>query len=361
MHYMALIQASPAGRLLQPSHAESRIEESNPTPMNSPTTPCVTPQRPARPMPLAMAALFLALAVVAPSAPPPLPATPAQEPAHPPSIPLWPNGAPGSEARRDEPEHVDWREEPDIKFPIISNIHQPSLTPFLPARETATGAAVIIAPGGGHMFLTIDREGYDLARWLAARGIAAFVLKYRLARDRAGGSTYRVEVEALADAQRAIRFVRSRAAGWAVDPARIGILGFSAGGQLAALAATRFDAGSAAATDPVDHESSRPDFQALIYPGAAQGELAWSKATPPAFLLCASDDNLAVPLANCFLALRAAGVPAELHIYQRGGHGFGVRERPMPVTAWPVRFVEWLGDLGLLKPNSTDQKTTAEH
>jgi len=317
--------------------------------MNQTTLPYAVQPRRSRPTPLAVAALFLTIAAAAMSAPPPLPSTPAQEPAHPASIPLWTDGAPGSAAKQNEPEHVDWRQEPDIVFPIVSNIHRPSLTPFLPARETATGAAVIIAPGGGHMFLTVDREGYDLARWLAARGIAAFVLKYRLARDRAGGSTYRVEVEALADAQHAIRLVRNRAAEWAVDPRRIGIMGFSAGGQIAALAATQFDAGKAAATDPVDRESSRPDFQGLIYPGAPQGALAFSKETPPAFLLCASDDNLAGPLAQCFLEMKAAGVPAELHIYQHGGHGFGVRERPMPVTAWPVRFVEWLGDLGLMK------------
>ena len=317
--------------------------------MSQTTMPYVPLPWRSKPAPLAVAALFLTLAIAAMSAPSPVPTPPPQEPAHPPSIPLWPNGAPGSEARKNEPEHIDWRQEPDILFPIISNIHQPSLTPFLPARETATGAAVIIAPGGGHMFLTIDREGYDLARWLAARGVAAFVLKYRLARDRAGGSTYRVEVEALADAQRAVRLVRSRAGEWAVDPHRIGMLGFSAGGQIAALAATRFDAGNTAASDPVDHENSRPDFQGLIYPGAPQGALAFSKETPPAFLLCAADDNLAGPLAQCFLDMKAAGVPAELHIYQRGGHGFGVRERPMPVTAWPVRFVEWLGDLGLMK------------
>ena len=325
------------------------------------TSPYSTPPRHSRSTPLAVVTLSLILATIAMSTPPPIPSTPAREPAHPSSIPLWLNGAPGSEARKDEPEKVDWRQEPDIVFPITFNIHQPSITPFLPAKDQATGAAVIVAPGGGHMFLTVDREGYDLARWLADHGIAAFVLKYRLARDRAGGSTYRVDVEALADAQRAIRLVRNRAAEWAVDPHRIGIMGFSAGGQIAALAATRFDVGNATAADPVDRESSRPDFQALIYPGTPQGALVFPKDTPPAFLLCASDDSLAVPLANCFLALKAAGVPVELHIFGSGGHGFGVRERPLPVTALPVRFVEWLGDLGMTKPNRADLKTTNEH
>jgi acetyl esterase/lipase len=295
-----------------------------------------------------LVSLVLGSAAMAVDTPPPVPAEPAREPAHPQEILLWPNGAPGSEARKDEAERTDWRQEPDIVFPVTFNIHHPSITPYLPSGDRATGAAVIIAPGGGHMFLTMDREGYDLGRWLADHGVAAFVLKYRLARDRAGGSTYRVDVEALADAQRAIRLVRSRAVGWGVDPRRIGILGFSAGGQIAALAATRFDSGTASAADPVDRESSRPDFQALIYPGPPQGPLAFSKETPPAFLLCAFDDNLAIPLANGFLALKAAGVPAEMHIYSRGGHGFGVRDRPLPVSAWPLRFREWLGDLGFL-------------
>src|SRR3954463_833293 len=117
---------------------------------------------------------------------PPIPASPAVESSHPPAIPLWENGAPGSEARKNEPEEVSWRQEPDIVFPVVSNIHNPNLTPFLPAKGKATGCAVIIAPVGGHMQHTIDREGYDLAKWFAERGIAAFVLKYRLARD---GST----------------------------------------------------------------------------------------------------------------------------------------------------------------------------
>ena len=201
-----------------------------------------------------------------------VPTEPAKESPHPPSIALWPDGAPGSEARKAEPEKLAWREEPEnnITFPILFNIHNPSVTPFLPEAGKATGAAVIIAPGGGHMFLTIDREGYDMAKYMADHGVAAFVLKYRLARDQAGNSPYKVEVDAFADAKRSMRLVRSRAAEWGVDPKRIGFLGFSAGGQLAGLIGTKFDAGDAKAADPIDQISCRPDFLGLIYGGPYQ-------------------------------------------------------------------------------------------
>lgn len=288
---------------------------------------------------------------------PAIPAQPATESPHPAAIPLWPNGAPGSEARMNEPEEVSWRQEEDIVFPVLSNIHNPSITPYLPAKDKATGCAVIIAPGGGHMQHTIDREGYDLARWFADRGIAAFVLKYRLARD---GSTptgqpqpYKVEVQGAADGARAIRLVRSRAKEWNIKPDRIGIIGFSAGGEIALIAASRHDAGNPAATDPVDRLSSRPDFFAPIYSGGMnRPEYTWSKeATPPAFLSCAYDDRMPEQLATFFTTLRQAGVNAELHIYSSGGHGYGVRaDRPeLPVSTWHVRFAEWLGERGFLK------------
>jgi endo-1,4-beta-xylanase len=319
-----------------------------------------TPYRPAA-LAGALLGLFLAPVRLYPAdapapvaAPPAIPAAPAQEEAHPPSFPLWAGGAPGYEGRRDEPERVDWRQEPDIVFPVTFNIHNPSLTPFLPAPGKATGAAVIVAPGGGDMFLTMDREGYDTGRWLADHGVAAFVLKYRLARDRAGNSPYRVEVEALADTLRSIRTVRARAPEWGVDPARVGFLGFSAGGELAALAMSRYDAGNPAAADPIERLSSRPDFVGLIYPGIAaivkSGGVKVDAQTPPAFLSCAADDQPATVanLTNLFLQLRQAGVGAELHIYSTGGHGYGVRQRPLEVTGWPLQLMGWMGDSGLL-------------
>jgi endo-1,4-beta-xylanase len=294
--------------------------------------------------------LSIACAATTP-APPPIPSTPAKEKPHPPSVPLWPKGAPGFEARHTEPERVEWRQEPDIVFPVTFNIHQPSLTPYLPAKDKATGCAVIIAPGGGQMFLTTDREGFDLAEILQQRGIAAFVLKYRLARDRAGHSPYKVD-DAGADALRAVRVIRARANEWNVKPDRIGILGFSAGGEVALLAASRHDAGKPGAADPIDRQSSRPDFFAPIYPGRLERtDLNFAKdATPPAFLACTFDDRMPEQLANFFVTLRRAGINAELHIYSTGGHGFGVRERPLAVSGWHSRFVDWLGDRGFLKP-----------
>jgi acetyl esterase/lipase len=286
---------------------------------------------------------------------PPVPAAAPTESAHPTSIPLWPNGAPGSEARKDEPESISWRQEPDIVFPVLSNIHNPSLTPYLPAQNKATGCAVIIAPGGGHMQHTIDREGYDLGKWLAERGIAAFVLKYRLARDGSNPAgtpqPYTIDRDAFADGKRAVRLVRAHAAEWHVNPVRVGIIGFSAGGEIALLVAGKSDAGDPAAIDPVEKFSSRPDFFAPIYAGGFnRTDLAWSKDTPPAFLSCAHDDRMPEQMVNFYVVLRKAGVPAELHIYNSGGHGYGVRaDRPnLPVSTWPIRFTEWLGDRGFL-------------
>ncbi len=213
---------------------------------------------------------------------------------------------------------------------------------------------MIVAPGGGHMFLTMDREGYDVGRWLADHGIAAFVLKYRLAHDRSTATgaeqPYAVDREALADAQRAIRLVRSRASEWSVNPAHVGILGFSAGGEVALLAALKPAAADPSATDPIDRQSAKPDFFAPVYPGGLdRGDLVATKDTPPAFLLCAYDDRMPEALTKFFVSLKKAGVNAELHIYNSGGHGFGVRSRPLAVSGWPQRFADWLADLGMLK------------
>ncbi|MGC2791004.1 MAG: alpha/beta hydrolase [Candidatus Sulfotelmatobacter sp.] len=173
---------------------------------------------------------------------------------------LWPNGAPGSEGKTtDETVRVTENGEH-----IVSSVHRPSIIPFLPSKENATGAAVVIAPGGGHRELWMDHEGYNVARWLSQHGVAAFVLKYRLARET--GSTYTIEGTELADIQRAVRLVRSRASEWGVNPERIGVMGFSAGGELAAMASTRYEAGVAGAVDPIEGGSSKPAFQALLYP-----------------------------------------------------------------------------------------------
>jgi len=264
--------------------------------------------------------------------------------AEPDTIPLWPGGAPGSEGRTDK-ELVEQGANGERK---VSNIHQPSLTPYLAPKEKATGTAVIIAPGGAHRYLAIDHEGYNVARWLSERGIAGFVLKNRLARET--NSTYKIDVHALADTQRAVRLVRSRATEWGINPKRVGVMGFSAGGELAALVSTRFDNGNTDATDLVERQSCKPDFQALIYPGRSR-DIVPTKDSPPVFLACAYNDrqDISEGLAEVYLKFKKAGVPAELHIYGTGGHGFGLRAaNTKPVGAWVARFEDWLADSGFL-------------
>lgn len=266
----------------------------------------------------------------------------ADEPAE---IPLWTGEAPGSEGMTD-PELVVRSASGERS---VSRIHHPTLTPYPAAAGTSLGVAVIVMPGGGHRVLAIDHEGYNVAQRLSERGVSAFVLKYRLARDT--NASYQVAVHALADAHRAIRLVRSRAAEWGIDPARVGVLGFSAGGELAAMASLRYEAGAPRAADPMDRLDCRPAFQALIYPGGA-GNILPTRESPPAFLACAYDDrpDIGEGLASVYIRFRQAGVPAELHIYGSGGHGFGVRaSNHRPVGAWLDRFCDWLGDAGFAR------------
>jgi len=267
--------------------------------------------------------------------------------AEPQVILLWPHGAPGSEGKTAE-------ETVRIAAPggdhVVASVHKPSLTAYLPSKETATGAAVVIAPGGGHSELWMDHEGYNVAKWLSEHGVAGFVLKYRLAREK--GSTYTVEGTSLSDMQRAIRLVRTRAAEWGVNPDRIGVAGFSAGGEVAALAATRYDAPVEAPADEIDRASAKPSFQALMYP-AIPRDMKLSKDTPPAFLACGENDrqNIAQGLPELYLAMKKAGASAELHVYAGTGHGFGVRETNHgPSAAWIESFRVWLGTKDFLKP-----------
>jgi acetyl esterase/lipase len=265
--------------------------------------------------------------------------------AQPEAIKLWPKGAPGVEGPI-TPETV--RLSPDGEH-ILSNIQEPSILPYLPAADVATGAAVIVAPGGGHSELWMDHEGYAVAEWLSSHGVAAFVLKYRLARQK--DSTYTVEETELGDMQRAIRTVRSRSKEWGIDPARIGVMGFSAGGELAALASTRFDDGSPSSDEPIERAGSRPDFQALLYP-AIPHDRRLTAETPRAFLACGGNDrpDISQGLPELYLALTRLHVPVELHIYAGVGHGFGVRTaNPAPVSGWTQLFLEWMNGQGLLK------------
>ncbi len=265
----------------------------------------------------------------------------AQSPSHPESFKLWPSGAPG--AVGNEP------------------VDAPTLTPYLP-KENATGAAVIVCPGGGYTHLA-DHEGRPVAEWLNSIGIAAFVLKYRL------GPRYHHPAP-LQDAARAIRTVRARAAEWQIDPKRIGILGFSAGGHVASTIGTHFDSGQASASDPIERVSSRPDVMILVYPVITMSGFTHSgskkqllgdnpskdlitllsneeqvtKQTPPTFLVHTANDA-AVPVENSLHfaeALRKIGVPFELHIYERGPHGFGLGGNNPVLMSWPGSCANWL-------------------
>ena len=265
--------------------------------------------------------------------------------AQPERIPLWKQGAPGSEARMNEPELVQGSN--------VCNVHHPSITAYLPDTETATGTAVIIAPGGGHRVLCLGHEGDALAEWFAGHGIAAFVLRYRLSRE--ADSIYTLQGHAMDDTRRAIRTVRLRADQWNINPNRIGILGFSAGGELAAYAAMQPDDRSPDAADPVERMSSRPDFQGLIYPGKSD-TFTVENGMPPAFIAFGYNDrdDIAIGMANVYLKYKAAGVPCEMHVYANAGHGFGYRPNTTSAAGdWPKRFREWLVDSDLL---STETK-----
>lgn len=260
-------------------------------------------------------------------------------------IPLWPNGAPGSEGKT-EKEVIVKSGSGELS---VWSIHHPSLTPYLPVKGKATGTAMLVIPGGGHRVLAITHEGYNVAEWLSERGIAAFVLKHRLARETS--STYQIDVHALADTQRAMRLIRSRSQEWGFDSSRVGAIGFSAGGELVNLVCARFDEGKADATDVIERQPCRPNFQALIYPGRS-GDIQPTNGFPPVFLACSYTDrkDISEGLAETYLRFKRAGVPAELHIYSTGGHGFGLREKnTKPVGAWVTRFDEWMVDSGFVK------------
>ncbi len=248
---------------------------------------------------------------------------------------LWPSGAPGAMVGGGE-ETVRISDQGDH---VVSNVHRPSITVYLPAKHS--GASVIVVPGGGHRELWTDHEGHNIARFLNERGIAAFVLQYRLAR--APNSTYTIDGDALNDLKRAIRTVRSRA-DWSADARKIGAMGFSAGGQLVSLGATRGDAGDAAAGDPIDRVSSKLDFAALVYPGPWP-DLNINADTPPMWLLCGSEDrpDIIAGITNTYLKLREAKVSAELHMYAGVAHGFGLRATNSgPIANWLQQFVDWL-------------------
>jgi acetyl esterase/lipase len=265
---------------------------------------------------------------------------------------LWPDGAPGAVGNKPG----------DI----------PAVTVYLPPADKAAGAAVVICPGGGYGFLAMDHEGHQIARWLNSLGVAGIILEYRIA------PRYH-QPAPLLDAQRAIRLTRAHAGKWGIDPRRIGVLGFSAGGHLASTAATHFDAGRADARDPIDRQSCRPDFAVLVYgvitltrpythvgsrnnllgkdAGDAKlveyysNEKQVTKNTPPTFLVHTSEDT-AVPPENSvlfYLALRKAGVPAELHVFENGRHGLGLGPKELAFSRWPGLCAAWFRTRQILK------------
>jgi acetyl esterase/lipase len=275
-------------------------------------------------------------------------------------VPIWPEGVPGA-IKDGGPE--------TLAEGIVRNVQEPSITPYLAPAGSANGTAVVVCPGGGYTVLAVDKEGRAVAEWLNTLGVSAFVLKYRL-------KEYGHPAP-LRDVLRAVRLLRSDAATWGIRPDRIGVIGFSAGGHLAASAATLFDAPEGRTGAPLDRVSGRPDFTILVYPvivltgpyahnGSRRALIGDSPApglaellsldtrvtkdTPPTFLVHGGTDT-AVPPENStlfYLALRKAGVAVELHNFERGAHGFGLQPNHGPVSNWPQRCAEWLAAKGLV-------------
>lgn len=266
-------------------------------------------------------------------------------------INLYPAGAPTLQGAGEKEITNPPDPKPGQRINSIKNVHTPTMEVFLPPADKANGAAMIVAPGGGHSQLVWGSEGTDIAAYLNSLGVAAFVLKYRLAQT--PNFHYTVEGEALQDTQRAVRIVRARAQEWKVDPARVGIIGFSAGGALAALADIRFDRGKTDAADTIERQSCRPDFVCLVYAGwDPKMVITAPKDAAPAFLTSAgSDDQFhAKETVEFYMSLFNAGVPADLHIYAHGGHGGAINPRKgIPFGTWQVRFQDWLTDLNILR------------
>jgi acetyl esterase/lipase len=255
-------------------------------------------------------------------------------------ISLWENGAPGFEDRKDIPEQAQdyW----------VRNINNPSVTVFLPPEGTSNGCAVVVAPGGGFRELVFHAEGEQVAEFLNPLGVTVFVLKYRLPGEQ--GSVFSME-NVRQDAYRAIRLVRSRAGEFHIDPNRIGMLGFSAGGAVVMMVAYDKGDGDPKAADPVDRVNGRPDFQMLVYPGGNPPEMVPSD-TPPAFLICANDDEYGCDKVTLDLLqkYRDAKVPVEAIFFARGKHAFNMGDRSSyaAIRNWPQRMAEWMGDSGFL-------------
>lgn len=262
-------------------------------------------------------------------------------------IDLWPAAPPGETGKVGE---ETAKKSAEGVVTSLTNVSKPTLTVRRPERSKDTGAVVVVCPGGGYNNLAWDHEGEQVARWLNSVGVTAAILKYRVPR-RPGSPKDQPPTQALMDAQRAVSLVRSKAGEWGTDPKRVGILGFSAGGHLVAWASTNYDKRSYDPADDADKVDCRPDFAVAIYPGGVTKkgstelapEIRVTSQTPPTFLAHAGNDPVnAENSIFYYLALKHAGVPAELHIYSTGGHGFGMRPSANPASTWPQRCEEWL-------------------
>ena len=278
------------------------------------------------------------------------------------TLKVWPNGAPNDNGMKLPEEKYD-----GVR---VRNVSEAEMYVYLPEKEKNTGAAVVICPGGGYMIEAMDHEGFDMARWLASKGIAGIVLKYRL--------PYGHHEIPSGDARQTMRIVRMNAKEWGIDPGKVGIAGSSAGGHLASTVGTRFDLGNAQSTDPIGKMSCRPDFMLLLYPVISfdeavghmgsrknligegndwklakqySNELNVTKDTPPTFLILADDDKAVIPenSIDFYLALKKYDIPAEMHIFQEGGHGFGMTKKNLPVDQWPDLFYSWLKAQKIIK------------
>ncbi len=268
-------------------------------------------------------------------------------------IPIWPSAAPGETG--DIGPEQEQPQKPGDNTIRLTSVTRPTLEVFLPPREKNTGAAVVICPGGGYNILAYNKEGTEVAQWLNTIGVASIVLKYRVP-ARKGRERYEAPLQ---DAQRALGIVRQRAGQWMLDPDRIGILGFSAGGHLAATLSNQYQNRTYPRVDAADDVSCRPNFALLIYPAylverkgenSLATEVKVTSDTPPTFLAQTEDDGVRVECSIFYyLALKNAKVPAEMHLYPDGGHGYGLRPSSHNVSTWPQRAEEWLRALGMLK------------
>ncbi len=302
--------------------------------------------------------LFVAVATIALSAsaqnstwPPPASLT---------TLPLWPNAVPGAPLKTTGPEAdtttAKDRAVADKPVIRIGNVTVPTLTVY-PPKTPNTGAAIVVFPGGGYNILAIDLEGTEVCDWLNSAGVTCVLVKYRVP----GTGPYPKSDAALQDAQRAMGIVRQHAAEWHIDPKRVGVLGFSAGAHLSAAISTHYDKRLYEPVDAADQLSCRPDFAVVVYPGylaladkdfAPNADIIPTADTPPTFIVQAEDDTVHVENAVVyFMQLKKAKVPAELHIYTEGGHGYGLRRTKLPVTTWPQTAQIWLQTIAVLPAN----------